>query len=68
MEVVKPHIDVDIGIICRVMRVGVQVIHLPTGERMGVRARSSFPLASCVKIPLLVHAARVMEQGPASGI
>ncbi len=42
---------------------GVAMLHLEKGEALDIKADESFPMASVLKIPVLVEAARQMDAG-----
>lgn len=48
------------------MHIGVVVEHLPSGERVSVNGSQAFPLASVAKVPVLIAAARQLQEAEAN--
>ncbi|MBM3461874.1 MAG: serine hydrolase [Armatimonadetes bacterium] len=45
------------------MRIGVAVIHIPSGEQVSVDGARAYPLGSVFKLPIMVELARQMQAG-----
>ncbi len=45
------------------MRVGLTVLHIPTGERVDLDGDRPQPLASVFKVPIMIEVARQIQQG-----
>ena len=45
------------------MRVGLSVVHLPTGQRVDLDADRPYPLASVFKVPIMIEVARQARAG-----